>query len=213
MLRLRRARRSRARLAGVLVLILGALLTSGIGGGWWWTNWHARYTAHQLADQAISGWGSDRERPAPAPEQAPKQINGKVVAVVRAPRLGQDWRMPVQKGTGRQILREGLGLYTGSPLPGQLGNVALAGHRTTWGAPLKHLDQLRKGDVITIWTATGRFDYQVRNQGVTVPSDTSVIQPAEAKGKAMLTLTTCNPEFSARERLYVHAVLTHKVIY
>jgi len=196
---------------GVLALVAGALLTSGITVGWWWTDLQARQTAHHVADSAVQTWAGPAAGPARDGEkrrdEAPPGIGGAVIAVVRAPRLGLDWRMPVQLGTGTQILREGLGMYTGSPRPGAHGNVALAGHRTTWGAPLKHLDRLRPGDPITLWTARGRFDYRVVRTGITVPSDISVVQPAAAGGEAMLTLTTCHPEFSARERLYVHAVL------
>lgn len=216
---LRRVRRSRTRLVGIVALVLGALVLGGIGTGWWWTDRQARQTAHRLADGATRAWadqpaGPDRPgtgRPSDPPGTAPPGIGGPVLAVVQAPRLGAGWRMPVQQGTGTQVLRQGLGLYAGSPRPGAPGNVALAGHRTTWGAPLEHLDRLRTGDPIIVWTARGRFDYRVVGAGVTVPSDVSVIQPAVAAGAAMLTLTTCHPEFSARERLYVHAVLVDDV--
>jgi sortase A len=134
-------------------------------------------------------------------------VGGPVLAVVRIPRFGAAWREPVQRGTGTAVLRQGLGLYVGSAAPGTVGNLALAGHRTTWGAPFTHLDRLRRGDLITIWTPRGRFDYRVIAAGVTSPGDTSVIRPGAAQGRAMLTMTTCHPEFSARERLYVHAVL------
>ena len=214
----RRARRSRTRLVGIVALVLGSLLSGGISLGWWWTDLQARQNAHHLADDAVRSWTStsgdswtttsgDERRTAAAASTPPSGVEGSVIAVVRSPRLGADWRMPIQRGTGPQVLREGLGLYTGSPAPGARGNVAVAGHRTTWGAPLKHLDRLRDGDLITLWTARHRFDYRVISAGVTVPSDISVIQPMVAGGEAMLTLTTCHPEFSARERLYVHAVL------
>lgn len=223
MLRLRRARWSRARLIGVLAVVIGSLTTTGISVGWWWTDLQARHTAHRLADRATHEWATapapvsggpasaDRTGPAdgtgPTAGRRPAAVDGSVIAVVRAPRLGADWRMPVQLGTGTQVLREGLGLYAGSPRPGSIGNVALAGHRTTWGAPLRHLNRMRAGDRISIWTAQGRYDYRVTSQGVTTPDDTSVIQPAVAGGTAMLTMTTCTPEFSARQRLWIHAVL------
>ena len=208
----RRVRRSRTRLVGIVALVLGSLLSGGISLGWWWTDLQARQNAHHLADDAVRSWtttglSGDERRTAAAASTPPSGVEGSVIAVVRSPRLGADWRMPIQRGTGPQVLREGLGLYTGSPAPGARGNVAVAGHRTTWGAPLKHLDRLRDGDLITLRTARHRFDYRVISAGVTVPSDISVIQPMVAGGEAMLTLTTCHPEFSARERLYVHAVL------
>jgi sortase A len=203
---MRRARGSRVRLIGVGVLVIGVLLTAGLGGGWWWTNFKARSTAHQRADQATRAFEAPGPK-RPGPAVIPRGVNGPVVAVVRIPKLGEDWRMPVELGTGTEILRQGLGMYEGSPPPGRPGNVGLAGHRTTWGAPFKHINELTSGDLIRVWTAEGRFDYRVVAQGVTDPADISVVQQKTAKGRAMLTLTTCHPEFSAAERLYVHAVL------
>ena len=131
--------------------------------------------------------------------------------MVRIPRLGKEWRVPVHRGTGARTLRRGLGLYAGSPLPGRPGNVALAGHRTTWGAPFRRLDRVRRGDAVLVWTPTRRLEYRVSGTGVTRPGDTSVIEPPDtpldSTPPALLTLTTCHPEFSARERLYVRAVL------
>jgi len=223
----RRGPGSGVRRVGVLALVVGALLTSGIGVGWWWTDLQARQTAHHQADAATRAWvrgSTGLWLPSPDPDDQREHttgglaadgvatgVGGSVIAVIRVPRLGADWRMPIQLGTGPQVLREGLGLYTRSPPPGARGNVAVAGHRTTWGAPFKHLNRLRPGDAVTLWSARGRFDYRVIATGVTGPSDTSVIEPAVAGGAAMLTLTTCHPEFSARERLYVHAVLTGSV--
>ncbi|WP_246572830.1 sortase [Kineosporia corallincola] len=201
-----RARGSRVRLIGFAVLTVGLLLTAGVGGGWWYTNWSARSTAHGLADRAAEAFTDPGPRK-PTDVVVPRGVSGPVVAVVRIPKLGGDWRMPVELGTGTDILRQGLGMYDGSPQPGQKGNVGLAGHRTTWGAPFKHIDELTAGDLIRVWTAKGRFDYQVVSEGVTDPSDVSVVQQKTAKGRAWLTLTTCHPEFSAAERLYVHAQL------
>ncbi len=203
---MRRPPGSRVRLIGVSVLVVGVLLTAGLGGGWWWTNWRARTTAHHLADQATKAFEAPGPK-GPDPAVIPRGVNGPVIAVVRIPKLGDDWRMPVELGTGTEILRQGLGMYEGSPQPGQRGNVGLAGHRTTWGAPFKHINELTSGDLIRVWTAEGRFDYRVVSEGVTDPSDISVVQQKTARGRAMLTLTTCHPEFSAAQRLYVHAVL------
>nr|WP_269809540.1 sortase [Kineosporia rhizophila] len=203
---MRRARGSRVRLIGLVTLVVGALLTAGVGGGWWWTNRQARTTAHSLADRATQAFTSPVEK-GTGTAVVPKGVAGPVVAVVKIPKLGADWRMPVEQGTGTEVLRQGLGLYEGSPEPGRRGNVGIAGHRTTWGAPFREINTLADGDLIRVWTARGRFDYEVVGEGVTDPADVSVIQQRTAKGQAMLTLTTCHPEFSATERLYVHAVL------
>ncbi|MCD5309852.1 sortase [Kineosporia babensis] len=203
---MRRARGSRVRLIGLLTLVVGVLLTAGVGGGWWWTNHQARSTAHGLADRATQAFTSPIEH-GPRTAVIPKGVSGPVVAVVKIPKLGVDWRMPVERGTGTEILRQGLGMYDSSPAVGKRGNVGIAGHRTTWGAPFKEINTLARGDLIQVWTTQGRFDYKVTDTGITVPADVSVIQQKTARGQAMLTLTTCHPEFSATERLYVHAVL------
>jgi sortase A len=97
------------------------------------------------------------------------------------------------------------GHYPATPLPGQLGNAAIAGHRTTYGAPFNRLDELAPGDSIIITTVSGTFHYEVSQAPFAVtPKDVQVL---DATPTATLTLTTCHPKFSARERLIVKATL------
>lgn len=121
----------------------------------------------------------------------------------------------VVEGTSAAALRAGAGHYPNTPLPGQVGNVAIAGHRTTYGAPFENLDQLADGDTITVETLAGTFDYRVTSVArpadeppwepvfVVNPSQTEVLE--DTPTQATLTLTTCNPKYSARERLIVKA--------
>ena len=81
--------------------------------------------------------------------------DGDPVGVIRIDKIGVD--KVVVQGTSVPDLRKGPGLYTGSPLPGQLGNAAIAGHRTTYGAPFADLDQLARGDTISVRTLTGHL--------------------------------------------------------
>lgn len=106
-------------------------------------------------------------------------------------------------------LTRGPGHYPGTAMPGQPGNFAVAGHRTTYGAPFFHLDVLRAGDLVHVTDRRGRrFTYKVAGQRVVEPSDVSVIASDPlGTGRPTLTLTTCNPRFSAAERLIVHAQL------
>lgn len=106
-------------------------------------------------------------------------------------------------------LTRGPGHYPGTAMPGEPGNFAIAGHRTTYGAPFLHLDALRDGDLIHVTNRHGRrFTYEVSAQRVVEPSNTSVIgSDPLGTGRATLTLTTCHPRFSAAERLIVHAQL------
>lgn len=117
----------------------------------------------------------------------------------------------VVQGVSLANLQRGPGHYPGTALPGGKGNFAVAGHRTTYGAPFFNLDQLRKGDEVVVTARTGkRFTYRVQRQQVVSPSDTWVITPdplQRGPKTKTLTLTTCNPRFSNAERLIVFAEL------
>jgi sortase A len=89
-----------------------------------------------------------------------------------------------------------------TPLPGQPGNSVVSGHRTTYGRPFFDLDLLVEGDIIEVESTIGTHVYQVRETQVVLPVDVWVIDPRPG---AWLTLTTCNPRWSARERLVVFA--------
>lgn len=111
----------------------------------------------------------------------------------------------VVQGTAENDLAQAPGHYLGTPLPGQYGNVAIAGHRTTYGAPFWDLNELTSGDRILLTGPTGHtWTYLVTGHIVVPPSDTSVIDPLKGY---YLTLTTCNPRFWATSRLVVRAEL------
>ncbi|HVA02322.1 MAG TPA: class E sortase [Acidimicrobiales bacterium] len=129
--------------------------------------------------------------------------DGNPIGFLRIPKIGLD--KVIVQGTSTTDLRQGPGHYPGTPLPGELGNAAIAGHRTTYGAPFYNLDKLGPGDTIEITTVQGAFTYRVTHTLVVSPSDTSVV---DNTATPELTLTTCNPRFSASQRLVVHAELT-----
>jgi sortase A len=129
-------------------------------------------------------------------------VPGDAVAVLRIPRIGVD--KAVVEGVSRADLREGPGHYPGTPLPGQPGNAAIAGHRTTYGAPFYRLDSLSPGDVISVTTRQGEFRYVVERKQVVRPSQG---EPLTNTLDNRLTLTTCHPRFSARQRLVVTATM------
>ena len=158
-----------------------------------------------------------------APPVAPTvPPDGEPVGEITIPKIGLD-KIAVE-GTTVPDLRKGPGHYEGSPLPGQLGNVAIAGHRTTYGAPFGDLDRLAKDDTIRIRTTTGTWDYVVtgvpRTDGqlwpdapfAVSPNEVDVLDPSvdPTTGQTLptLTLTTCNPKYSASQRLIVKAQLT-----
>ncbi|MGD9704220.1 MAG: class E sortase [Acidimicrobiia bacterium] len=108
-------------------------------------------------------------------------------------------------GVRTEDLKKGIGHYPDTPLPGQAGNAAIAGHRTTYGAPFYRIDELEVGDEIKVTTLQGAFVYRVTGQSIVAPSDYSVV--ADQPGKVMLTLTSCHPRYSARQRIIVTAEL------
>jgi sortase A len=129
---------------------------------------------------------------------APVPPTGNAVAHLVIPKIGVD--KFVVEGVGVSQLRKGPGHYSQTPLPGQQGNAAIAGHRTTYGAPFYRLNELRPGDDIYATTSSGHFRYSVTESKVVKPSDVSVL---EATLDSRLTLTTCTPRYSASRRLVV----------
>jgi len=140
---------------------------------------------------------------AAAAEEAKAPPEGNPVALLSIPRIGMT-NEAVVEGVAENDLQEGPGHYPGTALPGQSGNVAIAGHRTTYGAPFYNLDQLQAGDPITLQVAQGTFQYSVEKTLVVSPTDTSVLGPSPLP---ILTLTTCNPRYSSATRLVVVALL------
>src|SRR3546814_693306 len=112
----------------------------------------------------------------------------------------------VVEGTTASALRAGAGHYADTPLPCEIGNVAIAGHRTTYGRPFHNLDLLEVGQQITLETPIGDCTYEVnRDPFVVSPTQTEVV--ANTPDEATLTLTTGHPKGSARQRLIVKATL------
>ena len=131
------------------------------------------------------------------------------------PRLGVD--AVVVEGTSAAALRAGAGHYPNTPLPGERGNVAIAGHRTTYGKPFNRMDELLVGDKIRLETPLATYHYAVVAHPpevdgkcpngacwITFPTDWSVVGETS---EAMLTLTTCHPKGSAAQRLILRAAL------
>ena len=139
---------------------------------------------------------------------------GDALTRIRIPALGVD--TVVVEGTTTSALRAGAGHYAQTALPCENGNMAIAGHRTTYGKPFANIDQLKPGDTITLETPIGRCDYEVEKAPapfrspaglkaawIVAPNDLRVIDNDPAK--AELTLTTCHPKGSAKERLIIRA--------
>lgn len=129
---------------------------------------------------------------------------GDAVAHLEIPKIGVD--AYVVEGVGEDDLRKGPGRYPLTPLPGQMGNAGIAGHRTTYGAPFGPLDELEDGDAIRVTTVQGSFEYRVYKSFVVAPDAYEVLETDPTR-PATLTLTTCHPRYSAAQRLVVKAEL------
>ena len=108
------------------------------------------------------------------------------------------------EGTDTDDLRGGPGHYPATPLPGQRGTVAIAGHRTTYGAPFHDVDDLRRGDRIELDMPYGRFTYRVERTRIVPPTATEV---TDRVGYDRLVLSACHPLYSAAQRIVVFARL------
>jgi sortase A len=106
------------------------------------------------------------------------------------------------EGTDRDNLRKGPGHYPSTPLPGSRGTSAIAGHRTTYGAPFRHIDDLKRGERILIDMPSGRYVYRVERTKVVAPTDLSILHRVRYD---RLVLSACHPLYSAAQRIVVLA--------
>ena len=128
---------------------------------------------------------------------------------LRIPSLDVD--VVVVEGISATALRAGAGHYPSTPLPCEIGNVSIAGHRTTYGKPFGNVDRLKAGDEIILETPIGSCTYEVAKAPfIVAPDNTTVI--ADTPGQYMLTLTSCHPKGSAAKRIIVQAKLVSGAI-
>jgi sortase A len=134
-----------------------------------------------------------------------KPLPGDSIGRIRLPSLKRSYF--VIEGTKTGDLRKGPGHYSDTPLPGQRGTVAIAGHRTTYGAPFRSVDKLRRGDPIRIEMPYGRFTYRVEKTRIVDPTEVSVKRRV---GYDRLILSACHPLYSAAQRIVVFARLERR---
>lgn len=206
--------------AGVLVLLFTGWLVYG-------TAWQAEADQQAASAELERQWAVAPVAPVvpvPAEPDEPAPVAavpaGSPLARLHVPRFGRSFT--VLEGVSQQVLARGPGHYPGTAQPGEVGNVAIAGHRVGRGAPFDPADELRSCDPLVLETRDTWWVYRVLpldgvgacpgqdavglpGRQIVAPSDRSVIAPVP--GLRMLTLTTCHPRFSARQRLIVHAVL------
>jgi sortase A len=186
--------------------ILGTLCLAvafGIAGYLGWLLWGTGLTTQRWQSELRPGFEKKIDTKSPTdPGASAVHVPGSAIAILQIPRIGLD--MVVVEGTDTADLEEGPGHYTNTAYPWQdHGRVAIAGHRTTYLHPFFHLDRMRAGDPIVLETEFGTSRYEV-TRVFAIPSAGSGVVLNQTK-KPTLVLTTCNPPYSASERLIVTA--------
>jgi sortase A len=200
----------------------------------WFTDWVNAGQQRGVTNKLEKAWGAGDDPLVGQSQSGSDHVRsiplGTGIAIIRIPRLGLDYARTIVEGTDANDLDIGPGHYTDSALPGQIGDFAVAGHRVGKGSPFLDLDKLRPGDAIVIETKSNWYTYKVLGNPTTgsFTSDTidgipgrEIVDPSEVKvvatvpdhigakpSRAMITLTTCNPKFSASQRMIIHGILS-----
>ncbi len=219
---------------GELLITLGVLVLAFLVWQLWWTDVEGNRAQAEVVRELPR-----MPVPTPAPSATGPQVapprhddppvmaeveHATTFATIQVPRWDGEPERPISEGTDRETILDvlGVGHYEGTAMPGGVGNVALAGHRTTYAKPFNRVAELEVGDPIVVRTATADggpgtntwYVYRVTSSQVVKPWQTEVIapvpgKPGESPTERYLTLTTCHPMFSARERFIVHAQLDY----
>jgi sortase A len=167
-----------------------------------------RQTPTPLERRALATLADERTRIAYLARELDRHsANGSPLGRIVIPRIGASF--VVVKGTDTEDLKSGPGVYSETALPGGGDTTAIAGHRTTYLAPFRHIDALRKGSAIVLDMPYARFTYRVVRKRVVAPSDVAAV--VGDVGHPRLVLSACTPLFSAAKRLLVFAALTRTV--
>jgi sortase A len=199
-------------LVGKTLISAGLLLLLFVAYQLWGTGLAERQAQNKLKSQFITSTtvaATSTDAPTTTtPPPAPTK--GDVVAQIVIDKINVD--KFVIAGVGYKELEKGPGLFAGSPLPGQLGNVSLAGHRTTFGAPFGRVNELVEGDRIVLQTSRGEFVYLVTGPPTIVQAtDVDVIRTVDPD-RAILTLVTCHPKWTSENRMIISAELVDEIV-
>src|SRR3954468_18052902 len=167
-------------------------------------------TQRGLQSDLQQEWAGNAPARPNGPDPVVEPLEGKPIALLRVPRLGEDYSRVVVEGVSHADLQKGPGHYPDTALPGAVGNSVISGHRTTYGAPFSSADELRQGDLIDVQVRYRTYHYRVTATRIVSPDAREVLlpvpdRPGVVAEDRLLTLTTCNPRYSAAQRLIVFA--------
>lgn len=199
---------------GEILMTLGIFLLLFVVWELWWTNFDAEKAQKAATQDLFANYAPEKKNSGKELENLKLTIGeGDVFGVMYAPRLGEDYAVPISEGTTDEVLNTvGLGHYPDTQWPGETGNFAVAGHRQTHGAVLWNQDKFVDGDRVYIQTLNGFFTYEVKVTKIVQPSQSEVIAPNPMNPQlqadsSWLTLTTCHPPYTTLERMITHAEL------
>ncbi len=203
---------------GEVILTVGVLVLLFVV---WQIGWNGMVESRAQNDRVLAleqSWGGAGGGSGSGTSSGPTTVQhappeGEAFAVMRIPRLGADWAKPVFEGTKLSILKDGIGHYRVTQMPGELGNFAVAGHRSGSGNPLIDIDQVKAGDKVIVETRATYFVYTVYKHEIVTPWNTKVLEPMPERPGVMpdnryLVITTCHPRWGNSERWIVFAKLT-----
>ena len=218
------ARRARTRRIawwiGLAMMLTGSALLGYVAWQFWGTNWVSQREQDKVTSELQEQWqvGGTRLEPKNVPR-------GEASALIRIPRFGDSYAVPVLEGTSKDVLSRGYGHFSDSADPGEVGNYALAAHRVTHGEPLRRMPELRPGDEVIVETVGARYVYELDTDpdelvipftGVWVLDalpdnpEPGGPEPKQEPGQQLITLTTCSEIFHTDNRMiaFGHLVRT-----
>ena len=193
---------------GVAMVAVGLALLGWLAWQFWGTNYVSEQLQRQITKALEQQWRNGEQL---SPKKVPE---GQASSLIRIPRFGKGYVVPVLEGTSEDVLAQGFGHFTGTAGPGQVGNYALAGHRITHGQPLRQMPELRPGDKVIVETAKTTYTYVLDTDPNNLVVDFTqvwVIGPhpqnpdpggvEPARNKRLITLTTCSELFHTDNRM------------
>jgi sortase A len=223
----RRRRASAVGVIGELLVTAGVLVLLFLGWQLWWNDAIMAGQQSSAASDLSTQWieearatRGDAEPPAPNDYGDPvvdttAHADGDAFAVMYVPRFGADSQRRIAEGTGLNVLNStelGVGHYPGTQMPGEVGNFAIASHRSAYGGGMHEIEQLQVGDAIYIQTSDGWHTYRFRDLEYVTPDTVEVLAPVPHRPDVpptdrIITLTSCNPLYSTAERIIAYGVL------
>lgn len=195
---------------GVILMLAGLALLGWVAWQMWGTNWVSQKEHRKITTDLQQEWRSGE---ALSPRHVPK---GEASALIRIPKFGKGYVVPVLEGMSDRVLSKGFGHFEDSADPGEVGNYALAGHRVTHGEPLRRLPELGPGDKVIVETADATHTYVLDTDPnkLIVPFTAVWVldplphnpepggpEPKQEEGQRLITLTTCSELFHTDNRM------------